>query len=181
MSRPIRLYVSSSPDLAPEREAVGRAVAGLPVSTGWEVRHTPRGGEPLEDALAFVASCDLYVVLLGADFAAPMGSEWREAARGGRLRLAFSKRVLHSPSAQWVLQQGEWTPFSSAAELEGLLTRLLARALLDRGEHLGLHLEDVEGLLGVLGEEERRPDGEPDRRSGAGRSGVILGRWDGRR
>ena len=29
---PIRLFVSSSPDLAPEREALGQAVAELPIS-----------------------------------------------------------------------------------------------------------------------------------------------------
>jgi len=30
MTRPIRLFVSSSPGLAPEREALGQAVAELP-------------------------------------------------------------------------------------------------------------------------------------------------------
>ncbi len=34
MARPIRLFVSSSPDLAAEREALGQAVAELPVSVG---------------------------------------------------------------------------------------------------------------------------------------------------
>ncbi|HIE38850.1 MAG TPA: hypothetical protein EYH30_10925 [Anaerolineales bacterium] len=174
---PIRLYVSSSPELAPEREALGRAVASLPVSIGWEIHHTPAPGEPVGEVLPFVASCDLYVAILGADFAAPMGSEWQRAMEGERYVLAFYREGLHSPSAQWVLQQRqvEWEPFTSVGDLEGLLVRRLARVLLDRGERLGLHLEDVEGLLALLAEEGERPD-EPDRRRGAGRSGVILGR-----
>ncbi|HEY76774.1 MAG TPA: DUF4062 domain-containing protein [Thermoflexia bacterium] len=178
MPRSIRLYVSSSPDLAPEREALGRAVATLPVSLGWEIRHTPLVGEPEGDSLSFVASCDLFVVLLGADFAAPMGSEWQEARRHRRLMLAFSKRVARSPSAQWVFYQKgvEWEPFDSPAELERLLVRRLARTLLDVGERLDLHLSDVEGLLALLAEEsEEEEPKEPDRRSGAGRSGIILG------
>ena len=180
MGRPIRLYVSSSPDLAPEREALGRAVAALPVPLGWEIYHTPLVGEPEEDFLSFVASCDLFVVLLGADFAAPMGNEWQEARRHRRLMLTFSKQVARSPSAQWAFYQKgvEWEPFTSPAELERLLIRRLARTLLDIGERLDLHLPDVEGLLALLAEEseeEKEPE-EPDRRSGAGRSGIILGK-----
>lgn len=179
MPRPIRLYVSSSPDLGMEREALGRAVAWLPVATGWEIRHTPGPGEPMTGILPFIASCDVYVVLLGADFAAPMGNEWREALSSGHPMLAFCKEGLHSPSAQWVLSQKEarWEFFPSAVELEPLLTRRLARVLLDHGERMGLHLGDVEGLLSLLTEEKEpeRPR-EPDRRRGAGRSGVIVGR-----
>jgi hypothetical protein len=48
--------------------------------------------------------------------------------------------------------------------------------LLDRGEALGLHVDDVDGLLAVVGQEGEEPSGEPDRREGAGREGVILGR-----
>jgi hypothetical protein len=40
---------------------------------------------------------------------------------------------------------------------------------------LGLHLDEVEALLALVGAEEETP-AEPDRRQGAGRDGVILGR-----
>ena len=161
-----------------EREALGRAVAALPVSTGWEIRHTPSPGERGWDSLSFVASCDLYIVLLGADFAAPTGSEWRQATENHRFTLAFYKDVAHSPSAQWVLGQrgAPWELFASAGELEDLLIRRLARVILDRVERLGLDLDDVEGLLALAGKREEERIHEPDRRSGAGRSGMILGR-----
>jgi len=178
MARPICLFISSSPDLAPEREALGQVVAELPVSVGWEIRHTPRPGEDAREPLAFAERCDLYLVVLGADFAAPMGLEWRQAMGAGKPLLAYRKRVLHSPSAQSLLRQSDvaWTPFESPQELEAHATRALAQAVLDRGEQFGLHLDDVESLLALVKVEKEETPTEPDRRRGAGRSGVILGR-----
>jgi hypothetical protein len=177
MDRPIQLFVSSSPDLAPEREAVGQAVAGLPVSVGWEIKHTPRPGEDAHEPLAFAERCDLYLVVLGADFAAPMGLEWQRAWGAGKSTLAYRKLVLHSPSAQRLLRQPDvtWIPFESPQELKVQVTRALARTLLDRGEQLGLHLGDVEGLLALVEAEEEETPAGPDQRRGAERGGVILG------
>ena len=177
MTASIRLFVSSSPDLAPEREALGQAVAELPVSVGWEIKHTPRPGEDAEEALSFLERCDLFLVVLGADFAAPMGLEWRRALSGGKRALAYRKRVLHSPSAQKLLGEWDvaWTAFETPQELKAHATQALARVMLDRGEEFGLHLDDVEGLMGLVEAEEEASE-EPDRRRGAGRGGVILGR-----
>ncbi len=177
MSRAIRLFVSSSPELAAEREALGQAVAELPISTGWEIKHTPRPGEDVHEALDFVGRCDLYLIVLGADFAAPMGAEWLRLQETTIPVLAYRKRVLHSPAAQRFVHQADiaWIEFESPHELKGHATLRLARTLLDRGEEFGLHLEDVEGLLAVVQSETEAP-AEPDRRQGAGRGGVILGR-----
>ena len=91
--------------------------------------------------------------------------------------LAYEKRVLHSPSAQRLLRQANvaWRAFESPTELKALATRALARTLLDRGEEFGLHMGDVEPLLPLVKAEEEA-EAEPDRRRGAGRGGVILGR-----
>jgi hypothetical protein len=40
MFRSIRLFISSSPDLAAEREALGQTAAELPISVRFEIRHT---------------------------------------------------------------------------------------------------------------------------------------------
>ena len=179
MARPIQLFVSSSPDLAPEREALGQAVAELPVSVGWEIKHTPRPGEDAREPLAFVERCDLYLVVLGADFAAPMGLEWRQALGADKPLLAYRKRTPHSPSAQAFLRQSGvmWTAFESPQELKAHATRALAQAVLDRGEQFGLHLDEVEPLVALVkAEEEEETPAKPDRRRGAGRGGVILGR-----
>ena len=178
MSKPIRLFISSSPDLVAEREAVGQAVAGLPIAPGWEIKHTPRAGEEALEAQAFVEHCDLLLVVLGADFAAPMGLEWQGAVNAGKPVLAYCKQVLHSPAAQAALRRTQvaWTEFRFAQQLKAQVTRGLAQAVLDQGERLGLRMEDVEGLLALVKPEEqkeRKPAG-PDRREGAGRGGVIL-------
>jgi hypothetical protein len=177
----IRLFISSSPDLVAEREALGQAVAELPVSMGWEIEHTPGAGESAHDALAFIERCDLYLIVLGADFAAPMGLEWQRAQDALKPILAYRKRELHSPSAQSLLRHADivWTAFESPAELKAEVTRGLAQVLPDRGEQLGLHLSDIDGLLTLVRTEtEEEPSTEPDKRRGAGQSGVILGRGD---
>jgi hypothetical protein len=160
-----------------EREALGQAVAELPVSTGWEIKHTPRPDEDAFAPLEFIERCDLYLLVLGADFAAPMGAEWLRVQETAKLVLAYRKRVLHSPSAQAFLRQAgvTWTEFEALQEFKEHVTRALARALLDRGEEFGLHLDEVEGLLALVQSETKAP-AEPDGRRGAGRGGVILGR-----
>jgi hypothetical protein len=178
MSKPIRLFISSSPDLVAEREAVSQAVAELPVAVGWEIKHTPRAGEKPLEAQAFVERCNLFVVVLGADFAAPMGLEWQGAVNAGKPVLAYCKQVLHSPAAQTVLRQPEvaWTEFRSPQQLKAQVIRGLAQAVMDQGERLGLRMEDVEGLLALARPEEQKGEkpAEPDRREGAGRGGIIL-------
>lgn len=177
MARAVRLFVSSSPDLVAEREALGQAVAGLPVSIGWEIKHTPRRGEDVLAALEFAERCDLYLIVLGADFAAPMGAEWLRSQETAKPILAYRKRVLHSPSAQAFWRQAgvTWTEFETLQELKDHVMRTLAQALLDRGEEFGLLLEDVEGLLALVQSKTQAPV-ESDGRLGAGRGGVILGR-----
>ena len=64
MSRPIYLYVSSSPDLYAEREAVAQIVAGLPLTIGWRIGHTPPPGQPMGDEVVRACECDLYALIL---------------------------------------------------------------------------------------------------------------------
>jgi hypothetical protein len=178
MTRSIHLFVSSSPNLAPEREALGQAVAELPISSGWEIKHTPRPDEDITVALDFIQRCDLFVLILGADFAAPMGVEWQQARGTHRSVLAYRKRVLHSPSAQQLLRESHllWTEFESPQDFKGHLNQALAKMLLDANEQFGLHLDDVEALLKLTESDDKETLDEPDRRRGAGRGGVILDR-----
>lgn len=178
MTRQIRLFASSSPDLAPEREALGQAVAELPISAGWKIKHTPKPNEDVQGCLDFIRRCDLFILILGADFAAPMGLEWQEVRGTGKPVLAYRKRVLRSPSAQQMLRESRlaWREIESAQELKAHVIRDLAQTLLDRSERFGFDLGDVEGLLGLVQVEDEVAPGEPDRRRGAGRGAVILDR-----
>jgi hypothetical protein len=178
MSGPIYLFISSSPDLVAEREALGQAVAELPVSVGFEIMHT-RPGETadINETLAFIEQCDLYVIVLGGDFAAPMGLEWQRAQNTLKATLAYAKRELHSPSAQKLLRESgiAWTSFESPQALKTHATQALAQMLLDQGEMFGLHVDDIDGLLAERDRKDEPSPDKPDRREGAGRGGIILG------
>jgi hypothetical protein len=188
MSKPIALFVSSSPELQVEREIVGQVVATLPLTIGWRIGHTPMpwdmlGSQPAGDDVARVEQCDLYALILGHDFAAPMGVELRQAVARGISPLAFRKKCTPSPSAQDAIRRLdiEWRVFVSSAQLRQLFTRDLSQAMLLHATQLGLEVKELEGLSEWARQLENEPEEEPaSRHHDAGRSGVILGRevWD---
>lgn len=185
MSRPIHLYVSSSPELYLEREVVGQVAAALPLTIGWRIDHTPLPGEPRPDISGPVGQCDLYVLLLGQDFAAPMGAELREVLALGRKLLAFRKRCSRSPSSQDAVRRLrlEWRVFSEPDDLRMLFLQDLVNAVLDRAARIGLEIGELERLLELSRGAEQRAQagtGEIRGRGDAGKSGVILGRevWE---
>ena len=198
MSEPIHLFVSSSPDLQAEREIIGQVVATLPqnvphLAIGWRIGHTPMPETevplpaPAGDRIVRVEECDLYVLILGHDFAAPMGSELRQATSCGLEPLAFRKKCTNSPSAQDAIRRlnVEWRVFDTPGQLRQLFTQDLIQALIQRATELGLDLKDLESLMEVdkliVSQAGKRTEeeAEPHRRD-AGRSGVILGRevWE---
>jgi hypothetical protein len=185
MAEPIHLFVSSSPELQAERAIVGQVAAKLPVALGWQIDHTPLPGQVAATDLARVARCDLYVVILGQDFAAPMGAELRQALNVGTKPLAYRKRCSRSPSSQDAVRRldVEWRTFSQPDALRAWCARDMLEALIQQTASLGLDLGELEALLKLAQEEVEqmvtRP-GQGRQRGEAGRSGVILGRevWE---
>jgi hypothetical protein len=184
MARSIQLYISSSPSLQPEREVVGQVVAELPLDIGWDIGHTPYSAEDGSQGELRAASCDLYVLVLGHDFAAPMGAEYRQAKRAGCAAMAYRKEYTRSPSAVEAVRRLDlaWRAFSEPDELRRLLRRDLLQALLQRAGQLGLALDELERLSRLLKNEggPSRDRGGQAGRGEAGHSGVILGReiWE---
>jgi hypothetical protein len=184
MSSRVRLFVTAAPDLEPEREAIGKAIAQLPVSLGWEIKRTPRKGEPLAPVVEAVVNCDFYVFLLGTDVTAPVGVEWDTALGAGKTLLAFLKDVPHTPAAQafarFAGRSGvRWMPFGDPQELGVLVQETLARRILDRAEAYGLSPVEWEALSALLekqrqGEEGRVPKEAVQDPHGAGGGGVVL-------
>ncbi|MFN8473041.1 MAG: hypothetical protein U0822_12710 [Anaerolineae bacterium] len=172
-----RLYVSISPDLAAEREAIGRAVANLPVDVGWEVSYTPGATDPNAADPRTAARAHVYILALGEDIRAPMGVEWDSARRVGLKPLALLHDGPRTPAAQAFLKgvDVEWTSYKSARELTHRVQAALAQALLDRAPLFGLSTPEWESLSGLLKtlQEQSAAEGE-DERSGAGQSGVIF-------
>jgi hypothetical protein len=178
MANSIELFVSSSPELVAEREALGQAVAELPIALGWVIKHTACAGQNIEEGLAFIEHCDLFLIILGGDFAAPMGLEWEQALQNTVPVVAYRKDVLHSPSAQRLLRQSvvSWNEFSSTSELKAHFSYTLARHVLDRSVKFGLEIEDIQGLMAMAELPEEESPAEKDQREGAGAGGIILGR-----
>ena len=186
MPKSIHLFVSSSPELQVEREIVGQVVATLPLTLGWQIDHTPLPGELAMDGLAHVTQCDLYVLILGQDYAAPMGAELRQALHVGRQPMAYRKRCSLSPSSQDAVRRLgiEWRVFSKPEALRAWYTHDLLQFLLGQTTTLGLDLTELEHLLKLAQDDVNREERERGARRGsgeAGRSGVILGRvvWEG--
>ncbi len=172
-----RLYVSISPDLAAEREAIGRAVASLPVDVGWEVTYTPSAGDPTASDPRSAARAHVYILALGEDIRAPMGVEWDSARRAGLSALPLLREGPRTPAAQAFQKAAEvqWTSYKSAAELSRRVQTALAQALLDRAPVFGLSTPEWESLSQFLKtlQEPAAAEGK-DERSGAGESGVIF-------
>lgn len=194
MSKPIHLYVSSSPDLSVEREVIAQIVAALPLTIGWRIGHSPLPGQLGDEGVVRVEECDLYVLLLGHDFAAPMGQELRLARALGRAPFAaYRYQCTLSPSAQDAVRTLDltWQPFSSLASLRAMFRRDLLEAVLKQATTLGLALGEVQRLIeqARLADQAREGDASrgatsteqvDPRRAEAGRSGRILGRevWE---
>ena len=184
MANRVRLFVTAAPDLEPEREAIGKAIAQLPVSLGWEIKRTPRRSEPLPPVLEAVADCDFYVFLLGTDVTAPVGVEWAAALEADKTPLAFLKDVPHTPAAQAFVRLAKrsgvrWTPFGDPQELGILVQEALAWRILDRAEVYRLSPVEWETLSALLEKQHqekmgRGPEEGGQEPRGAGGGGVIL-------
>lgn len=178
MPGPVRIAVSSSPDLYAERELVNQVIAELPLTIGWRIEHSPLSGKPMSST--DMARTDLFVLMLGSDFAAPMGAELAQAGAARRDILAYRKKCSRSPAAQDAVRREDvdWRGFAHLAEFRTLFMRHLLRVVLRRALELGLDLGEIERLSQlsqhIEGAEEGLPDGLERRE--AGHSGVILGR-----
>ncbi len=186
MRKRFHLFVSAGPDLEPEREVIGRVVAQLPVQLGWEIKRTPPPGEPRPADLAGVRQCDLFVLLMGRDIAAPVGIEWEAARQSGRRIVPLLRKGRRTPAAAIFLREAqvEWQLFESAAELEELVRAALIHVLLERAVDFGLAPEEWEALHRMRQAERKEKGREEDRAegvlepAGAGGGGIILGPGD---
>jgi hypothetical protein len=180
VSDQVLFYISAAPDLAQEREVLGRAVTEVPVSLGWRVVQSPIRDEPVD--MAAVAAADLHLLLLGMDIRAPVGLEWAAARRAGRRPVPLLKLgVLRTPAAdsflRFIAEQAEWQPFKDGAELRRITLRLLGDHLLERAVQYALSPVELARLQGWRAElAGAATAAEEETRGGAGVSGVVLSR-----
>lgn len=175
MAETLRLFVSATHDLEPERAVIGRAIAELPVKIGVEIRRTPADGSKYEDMWEQIANVDRFYFLLGRDITAPAGAEWFLAWKLERSVLALRRTGPLSPAAQAFLRAApvSWQRFTAPAALARIITQDLARILLHPGNRYGLTLHEIE-LLNRYARSSHPTADAPAEPGGAEGGGVLL-------
>jgi hypothetical protein len=180
MASRLKIFISAGPDLDIEREVVGKAIASLPVSLGWVVKYTPIRGEPADPASSAVQSCGLYVLILGSDIAAPVGSELYTARKSGKGVEAFLKEGPRTSAARAFMKEAaiQWKPFGNEVSLRSLLQKSLASRMLKHPEAYRLSIADWEALSALTAEPERETADQRQEATtphgGAGTDAVIV-------
>jgi hypothetical protein len=177
MADAVTLYISGGPELEAERDAIGQALAGFPINLGWEIKRTPRFGEPVD--LGAVRRSDLFVLLFSSDIRAPVGWEWIVARQAARPILAFLKESsLQTPAGREFVRdlRSEWRPFHSGRDLARQLMEAVSTHILERWQQLGLSPQEWEILSSSLARLKREDSAEEPETApaGAGDGGVIL-------
>jgi hypothetical protein len=176
VSHQILLYISAGPDLAAEREVVGRAITEIPLDLGWRIFQTPGSGYRVDREAVELA--DLHLYLLGGDIRAPVGYEWAIAQEAGRRPIPLLKTgVRRTPAGldqvRYIGFQARWFPFQGPSDLRWRVLRLLSAFILFRASELGLSLVEMETLAGWRKGLYARPVDE-ETVGGAGEGGVLL-------
>ncbi len=176
MAEILRLFVSATNDLEPERAIIGRAVADLPVQIRMEIRRTAVGGAKYDDIYELIANVDRFYFLMGRDITAPAGAEWHLAWQLERSVMPLKNVVSRSPAAAEFLHRAPlvWSVFRSSTELARIVTLDLVKTLNHPTNRYGLTLNELE-LLAQHGERIKRShvrrSSEP---GGAEGGGIIL-------
>lgn len=178
MAELLRLFISATHDLDAERAAIGRALAGLPLEIGMEIRRTPSAGASLETMHELVANVDRFYFLLGEDISAPAGAEWFLAWKLERSVLALRRGGRHTPAALEFLRNApvEWAAFAGAADAARLVALDVIRLLHHPANRYGLSVAEFERLA-AHGALLRRRQGAPQpapEPGGAEGGGVLL-------
>jgi hypothetical protein len=174
----LRLYISAGPDLDLEREFIGQAVAGLPISRGWEINYTPGIQERRGVDASPILGAHFRILLLGQDISAPVGWELWTAKRAGRAPTGIAKEVSRTLAAQtfWRESGLDWIGYHEPAELAALVQKKLGEAILADPVAYGLAMTEWEPLSAFIKHLDRAPGAQAPagRVQGLGRSGVIL-------
>ncbi len=147
MAERLRIFVSATNDLEAERAIIGRAMAGLPVQIGAEIRRTPAAGAKYDDIYELIAIVDRFYFLMGEDITAPAGAEWHLAWELERsiLPLRHGRRL--TPAAQAFMSSSapfRWQQFHTATELSHIIALDMVRILDHPTNRYGLTVSELE-------------------------------------
>jgi len=178
MIEKINLYISAAPDLASERDLLGKVVTEIPIDIGWWIIQTPIRGEPVD--LDAVIKADIHLLLLGSDIRAPVGLEWLAATRAGHLPMLYLKGDINRTMAaedfiRHLAKRAAWHPFVSSTDLRRQVLKLHADHLLTQAFRYSLTTVEVDRLQTWLKGVDESPEAKAEEgRTVAGESSVIL-------
>lgn len=178
MPHHILLYISAGPDLAAEREVMGRAITEIPLDISWRIFQSPGSGKLVDREAVELA--DVHLFMLGSDIRAPIGYEWAIARQADRWPIPLLKTgVGHTPAAldfmRFIDFQSRWFHFDKPADLRRRMLRLLSAFVLFRSSELQLSLVEIETLLAWRKTLTTKPVDEITI-GGAGEGGLLISR-----
>jgi hypothetical protein len=175
MAETLRLFVSATNDLEPERARIGRAIAELPIQIGIEIRRTPVRGASYEEIFELISNVDRVYFLMGEDITAPSGAEWFSAWRLERSVLPLRRIGKRTPAAQDFMRlfPGQWTPFAGSEELARIVTLDLVNILHHPTNRYGLNVTELE-LLNLHAGRVKAAGGRPLAEPGGAEGGGVL-------
>jgi hypothetical protein len=148
MTDQIQLYISATPELERERDAINRAVTAIPTSLGWVIVQTPYADQPINPQA--IVRADVHLLILGSDIKAPVGLEWQIATRAGRSPILFKQDTLHTPAASVFVRElahvASWRTYQALADLHLAVSNLMADHIASRAMEYALTAAEVERL-----------------------------------
>lgn len=176
MAERLRIFVSATADLEAERAIIGRAMAGLPVQIGAEIRRTPVEGAKHDDIYELIANVDRFYFLMGSDITAPAGEEWHLAWQLERSVMPLRRGERLTPAAKEFMRATlglQWQSFRSTTELARVVTLDLVRILNHPTNRYGLNISELE-LINVHAERIKRATVTAAREPGGAEGGGVL-------
>jgi hypothetical protein len=159
------LYISAADDLQIERDLLGRSVAELPVTLGWQIFLSPIKEKQLnKDA---IREADIHILILGEDIRAPIGYEWYLSCQVGRMPITFLKNgIPRTPAAKYFRRSisdfASWITYNNLSDFRNQALHQIGQYLL-----LSNFIRDLE---------DTKPENIPESQGGAGDNSVILSR-----
>ncbi len=172
------LYTSAAFDLSAERDLISRTVVEIPTSLVWRIYLTPHPGEVPN--LEAVAQADAFLLLIGEDIRAPIGTElYTRRQAGKQVHLLLKKTAQRTPAAQVFVREmelyGHWESYEDARDLRKTVFQIITETILDRAAYFQLSDAEYQKLSKWRSEiEENAKSGEALVAGEAGESSVIF-------
>jgi hypothetical protein len=118
-----------------EREAADRAIRSIDFSRPWRFESAPASSQTLEESyLSKVRTCDIFVLILGAQYSEPVRNEYAVAVEAGKPVLAFVRAGERSAEQEEFLSTigTKYGVYESAADLQHRLHAAVADEVVRR-------------------------------------------------